>query len=385
MQSTTPTTPSRGKAVIRRGIVFYEGDTAAQRGRRFLERAIKRIEPTGIGSPEKINEYIARYKPLVVYDSRIYCFEVEGKVESGKTILTGLVGLTEYRDGLFSVISALQFQNIQNTIEVVPTKRIGSRSFALVKTKAAPFYSRTTGLKEQVTESVLGDSIFLLDEDSTGKYYYAQASNGYLGWVEKRRVVRMTKSAFVKWQNRPQVLFVKEYKKATVTIPIGASLPLTDSGQIQLPDGRKILVPLDYYRVPQERTKFIQQLLETAKQYLGTKYVWGGVTKAGIDCSGFVQMVYRANGINLPRDADQQSAVGLLVGFRGYTENLQPGDTLYFANRSGRITHTGIYLGNNEFIHATEPVVTVGSLDPKSKNYAEKHAAGFVLARRIIR
>ncbi|MDI6782914.1 MAG: C40 family peptidase, partial [bacterium] len=151
------------------------------------------------------------------------------------------------------------------------------------------------------------------------------------------------------------------------------------------PDGKKISVPNYYYQTNLQSDNFKKNIIATAKQFLGTPYVWGGNTKAGIDCSGFVQIVFRANGINIARDADEQSINGMLVGFRGYTEDMLPGDTLYFAGHSGRITHTAIYLGNNEFIHATEPHVTISSLDPKAPNYAEKHAKGFVLARRIIR
>jgi hypothetical protein len=384
MPDPSPQKP-QPKVEVRRGVVIYTDDTTEQHGRRFRERTIRRLEPTGIGKPEKINEYIEKYKTMAVFDPKVTCFEVEGKVESGNIMLSGRVSLPEYRDGLVSILTAMNLQNIKDEIVVLPDKKLGNKTFAIASTTGVPFYSRTTGLKEQLTESILGETIYLLAEDSAGNYYYAQSGSGYLGWIEKKNVISMTQSAFHKWQQKPRVVFLKEYNIRKIKIPIGTILPITDKQQIVLPDGQKIAVANDYFRIVSQTDQFGKKIIATAKQFLGTPYVWGGNTKAGIDCSGFVQIVFRANGINLARDADEQAINGQLIGFRGYTEDMLPGDTLYFAGHNGRITHTGIYLGNNEFIHATDPHVMISSLDPQAKNYSEKHAKGFVLARRIIR
>jgi gamma-D-glutamyl-L-lysine dipeptidyl-peptidase len=373
-----------GKVEVRRGVVMYADDTTEMRGKRFRERVIRRLEPSGIGKPEKVNEYIAKYKPMIVYDSRVMCFDIESRIESGSLVVSGMVSLPEYKEGLLSVLTAMNLQHIKDNIEVLPSKKLGKKTFALVNVPGLMFYSRATGIQEELTESILGDGIYLLTEDNSGKYYYAQTPSGYLGWIEKDKVIPMTQIAFHKWHQGAHVVFQKEFALDEVKIPIGAVLPITSKHQVVLPNGDKVSVPTYYFQTPLINDTYIKQLITTAKQFLGTPYVWGGNTKAGIDCSGFVQMVYRANGINLARDADEQSITGKLVGFRGYTEDLLPGDTLYFAGHNGRITHTGLFLGNNEFIQATEPHVMISSLDPKATNYSEKHDKGFVLARRII-
>jgi cell wall-associated NlpC family hydrolase len=86
-----------------------------------------------------------------------------------------------------------------------------------------------------------------------------------------------------------------------------------------------------------------------ALTWLGTRYVYGGQSRRGIDCSALVQTSFRANGYNLPRTAAQQALVGTPID----VPNLQPGDRLYFSASGRRIDHTGLYMGNGLFVHAS--------------------------------
>ncbi|WP_396022414.1 C40 family peptidase [Bombilactobacillus folatiphilus] len=90
--------------------------------------------------------------------------------------------------------------------------------------------------------------------------------------------------------------------------------------------------------------------IQTASQYLGVPYVWGGTTPAGFDCSGLVQYVARKNGLLLPRTSQSQSLVGSYVKLA----DLQPGD-LVFWGQPGEADHVGIYVGDGEYIHAPQP------------------------------
>lgn len=94
-----------------------------------------------------------------------------------------------------------------------------------------------------------------------------------------------------------------------------------------------------------------QKLIDDAYRYLGVKYVWGGNTFNGIDCSGFVKNVFGSQGFQLPRLGSEQMAYGVPVP----KDQLQPGDRLYFGRRKERVgvTHTGLYIGNGYFIHAS--------------------------------
>lgn len=104
-----------------------------------------------------------------------------------------------------------------------------------------------------------------------------------------------------------------------------------------------------------------QSILKEAYRYLGVPYKFGGETTNGLDCSSFVQHCYAALGINLPRTAHEQIAVGSPVA----PDSLQAADRLYFSSRDGRISHTGIYIGDGYFIHASSSKhgVAVSRLD----------------------
>jgi cell wall-associated NlpC family hydrolase len=121
-----------------------------------------------------------------------------------------------------------------------------------------------------------------------------------------------------------------------------------------------------------------QKLLEDAKYYKGGKYVWGGTTPEGFDCSGYVQYLYKKHNINLPRTAWAQSKKGIDVP----KDQLQKGDLLFFLTDKKRgipVTHVGIYIGEGKFIHAAskEKGIIISPITHGS------YARTFVSAKRV--
>ena len=94
-------------------------------------------------------------------------------------------------------------------------------------------------------------------------------------------------------------------------------------------------------------------IIETAKTYMNSPYLWGGKSPCGTDCAGYVQMVYKINGISLPRDVAEQPGKGITLSF---VEEAQPGDLAFFDDDRGQIIHVGLLLEKNRIIHASDTV-----------------------------
>ena len=102
-------------------------------------------------------------------------------------------------------------------------------------------------------------------------------------------------------------------------------------------------------RLPGERT-LRNRLVHTAEKFIGIPYKWGGQSvQEGFDCSGLTMTVYQLNGLDLPRSSRQQWQAGVPV----HRRELKKGDLVFFATSGGRrISHVGVYAGNDRFIHA---------------------------------
>ncbi|MCI9155909.1 MAG: SH3 domain-containing protein [Lawsonibacter sp.] len=118
------------------------------------------------------------------------------------------------------------------------------------------------------------------------------------------------------------------------------------------------------------------QVVAYAKQFLGYRYVYGGSSPNGFDCSGFTKYIYSNFGVNLSHSGGAQKSAGKAVS----AGNMQPGDLVFFAQTgNGRISHVGIYIGGNQFIHASSP--STGVIISSMNDYV---ARGFVGACRIF-
>lgn len=119
------------------------------------------------------------------------------------------------------------------------------------------------------------------------------------------------------------------------------------------------------------------EMIEAAKEHLGTPYKKAGTTPKGFDCSGFVLYIYKQFDISLPRVSADQAKAGQAVE----KEDLLPGDIVYFKQTpTSRVSHSGIYIGDNEIISSTSSHgIKIDSLS--SKSYWGKRYAG---ARRVL-
>lgn len=116
-------------------------------------------------------------------------------------------------------------------------------------------------------------------------------------------------------------------------------------------------------------------IVATARNFMGVPYVFGGTTPKGFDCSGLVQYVFKLNGLDIPRLADEQYALGRAVK----QSQLTVGDLVFFTTYTEGVSHCGIYVGDGKFLHASSSRgVTIDNLD---NDYWKKR---FVGARKVV-
>ena len=178
------------------------------------------------------------------------------------------------------------------------------------------------------------------------------AHDNYEGWVCNKQWIEIQEEDYKQLDKDVSTIttdildiITKDHHQPIV---IGSVLPTYKSGHALI---NNEMYKFDGLTTPGFTQK--EKLVENALMYLNAPYLWGGRSPLGIDCSGFSQMVYRLQGISLPRDAYQQAEVGTTLSF---VEESEPGDLAFFDNKEGKITHVGIILADNHIIHASGKV-----------------------------
>ena len=141
--------------------------------------------------------------------------------------------------------------------------------------------------------------------------------------------------------------------------------------------GLKGYISADYVKIGTSNA-LADQIVATAKEYLGTPYVWGGTSPKGFDCSGFVYYVYQQYGYQLQRRASLQYANN---GVSVSKSQLKPGDLVFFSDSVDPIGHVGMYIGDGYFIHASSGKGCVCITALEGSSYYINHYTG---AKRII-
>lgn len=221
---------------------------------------------------------------------------------------------------------------------------------------------------EQVTQAMLWEKVEVLETKNGWSRVLVsdqfRTKRGYPGWVRSETVELAPVAPSGPWMTvaKPWVALRQEPNTEAALvgqayfatrIPLDETqLPDTGASWLptRLPGGKKAWVRADQVEfTPTPRVERMQQLVDQAQLFLQTPYLWGGMTRTGIDCSGFVYVLYQANAVTLPRDADQQ----FLVGDPVTPEELRPGDLVFFGESDDDITHVGMYVGEGEMIHAS--------------------------------
>ena len=205
-----------------------------------------------------------------------------------------------------------------------------------------PLRSEASHKSEQLSQLLYGDFFKIID--SRKEWFKIRNQwDKYEGWVSWNQIREIPEEQYKALTQQTPVHsnnildFISNEKKELFPIPLGSDLRALELLNHQF-DGQRF-----------EADKTRENILKTAYQYLNTPYLWGGKSPTGIDCSGLSQMVYKINGVPLPRDAYQQAEVGNTLSF---IEESQPGDLAFFDDKEGKIIHVGILLPNHFILHA---------------------------------
>lgn len=237
---------------------------------------------------------------------------------------------------------------------------------------------------EQITQALIGQPVYA--EGGQGDWIFVQTWDSYRGWVRADRV-RMLDGRDTPYASTGPVAIMRELfvdiftepferadviTKATISTEIEVARVTDEWVELRLPNGRLGFIRRhDAKLVDKDTAQAIwlpvpSKLAETAMRFVGIPYLWGGTSPFGIDCSGFVQLVYRIHNVTLLRDAHMQA-----TDTRGTwisKNDLSTGDLMFFGKpkKTGpeRFTHVGMVLDRERFIHSCgDSGVTITQLD----------------------
>lgn len=339
-------------------------------------------------TPESLKTILERIRNLVLSDRVGFIVNIGAQLEGDQLVLTGESERPEFKATVVGVFRELGFKSIVDRIEIVPDLQAAPAPFAVVVKPYVLTWSKPELKGIAMDESLLGEPVYIFKE--LADVYLIKNFSGYWGYAAKDTLRRITKAEWIRFANEPKALLLADHKEGDTFAPAGCRLLIKEWGTGETcvlldPANREITVSKKLCQ-RSERDQDIARAMEQARSYLTRPYNLGGRNSVtGIDCSGLVQMAYRTVGLNLARDAKQQYLAGNLI-LPCVPEALLPGDAIFFMNKTtGQVDHTGLYLGDRKFIHASGPKVRIQSMDPAAPDYYKRFDHDFIGAKRYWR
>ena len=218
-----------------------------------------------------------------------------------------------------------------------------------------PVRSTPADTAEMVTQLILGDLFEVLETRGSWELIRIFADS-YEGWIDVKQYIPLQLAEVESILKQPQFVSEELIHISTgnngekLLVPFGSTLPFFAGNYFMI--GNKTYDFTGQTRMTDKKFT-ISEISGTALKLLNVPYLWGGRSPLGMDCSGFIQIVYKVYGIRLPRDTQQQATIGETIDF--LNESV-PGDLAFFDNEEGRIIHVGILLAPDLVIHASGQV-----------------------------
>lgn len=218
------------------------------------------------------------------------------------------------------------------------------------------------------TEALHGERVVVYEQTDEGWSWGQLVRDGYVGWLPSNALAN--KSA--ETTHRVSALRTFVFPRADIKSPpvaslsFGCELAMREKQSSFFVEENGGFIPKQHV-VPLAFRE--SDAVEVARRFLGTPYLWGGKTSAGLDCSGLVQIALQSTGLKCPRDSDMQQVVGSPVAFTGKETELHRGDLIFWKG------HVGLYAGEGSLLHANAFHMAVAE-EPLARAIMRIRAAG---------
>jgi len=348
---------------------------------------------------------ISEVKSIYAPDKRVNIFNIEPLMEGDTLILRGETNILKAKEEVLLRMKDYS-NNIKDEIKILPAEDLNGMTKGIINVSVANIRSKEGHSEEMGTQSLLGTIVNVFKKNRG--WFLIQTPDNYIGWVDDEAVESVLPDKADEWKAGRRIIYTKIYgfsfseaneNSQTVSDLVIGNILKTDESYVSndfykvfYPDGRLAFVKksesMEFDEWVDSREPNQENILKTAKIFMGIPYLWGGTSSKGLDCSGFTKTVYYLNGIVLQRDASQQVHTGEFVAEGVDIEKYQPGDLLFFGtkaseNNKERITHVGIYIGNGEYIHEAGRV-KINSLDNTKENFSKHRYDTLIRTKRIL-
>lgn len=337
-------------------------------------------------------------------DRRVKTYEPRLDIsdDTKKIVLRGSTTEAGAKEALLKGLAGKNI-DVLDSMVVLPDPSLGEKIYGVTAQSVINFRYSPDYASESATQTTLGIPLRILEKK--GGWTRAVTPEGYISWATSGSIQTMTEQVFKDWSSAQKLIITTYYtifrdgasETAGVVMDgvmgniVRADGEVGNYYKVILPNGKTAFVlkahAQDFGKWIDSRQPTPENIIATARQFLGFPYMWGGTSIKAMDCSGFTKTSYFLNGIILNRDASQQGYTGDNVDISAGFDSLKTADLLFFGSkatkdRKERLTHVAIYMGNGEFIHSAG-CVRINSLIPEAANYYDG-STRLVRAQRIL-
>lgn len=230
-------------------------------------------------------------------------------------------------------------------------------SYGIIHLSVVPGRAEPNHRSEQVTQVLFGETFKILRCEK-GWYYIKIDYDAYECWIDANQCVPLSEESYTEYTKKNHFINARPLAKVkpsgsnfTQFVGLGAEFPFLEGNKFRIA-GLTFETehqPVDLINISASPSN----LIKIAESLINTTYHWGGKSIMGIDCSGFIQLVFKCCGIKLPRDAYQQADMGYTINF---VAEARSGDLAFFDNDEGKIVHVGMVYHTGLIIHASGKV-----------------------------